>query len=176
MIGGAGSGKTTFATRLAERTGLALIDTDRYRTRPGWEPVPDDEFEATLRGRMAASPGGWVIEGLHSAFHSMMVEAADTVVLLDFPFATTYPRIVRRSFRRARSREVMSHGNVLRWRDVFGPRSMLIRGVVYYPRGRRQTREAFAEASAEKRRIRVFDQEQADALVELLVREMGAGR
>lgn len=175
VIGAAGSGKTTLARAIAERTGLALIDADRFAVRPGWQSVPRDEFAAQIRDAMDAAADGWVAEGMHDAIYEMAVDAADTVVLLDLPLRVVYPRVVARTFRRAATREVMSHGNVLRWRDVFGPRTMLYRGAVYYPRNSLKARTVF-ERSEARTRIRVFDQQQAEALVELFARAHGGQR
>ena len=44
VVGPGGAGKSTFARRLGERTGLPVIHLDEHYWRPGWEPTPDDEW------------------------------------------------------------------------------------------------------------------------------------
>src|SRR2546422_11738342 len=44
VIGTGGSGKSTVARRLAQRTGLPLIHLDAHYWRPGWQPTPPDEW------------------------------------------------------------------------------------------------------------------------------------
>src|SRR2546422_10369181 len=46
VIGTGGSGKSTVARRLAQRTGLPLIHLDAHYWRPGWQPTPPDEWRA----------------------------------------------------------------------------------------------------------------------------------
>ena len=43
ILGSPGAGKSTFARRLAERSGLPLIHLDKHFWRPGWvEPAPEE--------------------------------------------------------------------------------------------------------------------------------------
>ena len=51
VIGTGGTGKTTLARRLAERTGLPLIHLDLLYWRPGWQPTPNDEWRQTVPAR-----------------------------------------------------------------------------------------------------------------------------
>jgi adenylate kinase family enzyme len=41
VIGSGGSGKTTFARRLAERLGLPLVHLDAHYWKPGWVETPN---------------------------------------------------------------------------------------------------------------------------------------
>ncbi|MEQ1644992.1 MAG: AAA family ATPase, partial [Pyrinomonadaceae bacterium] len=46
VIGSGGSGKSTFARELGERTGIEVIHLDQEYWRPNWEKTPSDEWEA----------------------------------------------------------------------------------------------------------------------------------
>lgn len=45
VIGNAGGGKSTFATQLAEKTGLPLIHLDRLYWRGNWEHLSREGFD-----------------------------------------------------------------------------------------------------------------------------------
>jgi len=49
IIGNAGSGKTTFAKKLAEKTGLPLIHLDRLYWCGNWEHLSRGEFDDILQ-------------------------------------------------------------------------------------------------------------------------------
>ncbi len=61
VIGSGGSGKSTLARELARRTGLPLTNLDHLFWRPGWEAMPDDEWQATHAELIAAER--WIIDG-----------------------------------------------------------------------------------------------------------------
>src|SRR5205823_13278780 len=61
VIGSGGSGKTTFAQRLAQRTGLPLIHLDSLYWHPGWEPTLEDEWREKVRGLVRND--AWIIDG-----------------------------------------------------------------------------------------------------------------
>lgn len=46
VVGASGSGKTTFARRLAERLGIPHIELDAIHWGPDWTPARDDDFRA----------------------------------------------------------------------------------------------------------------------------------
>jgi len=48
IIGGNGSGKTTFAKALAEKTGLPLVHLDSLYWKDNWESVGREVFDARL--------------------------------------------------------------------------------------------------------------------------------
>jgi adenylate kinase family enzyme len=63
VYGVAGSGKTTLARRIGERTGLPWHQVDDLTWEPGWVAVPDEE----QRQRIAAICAGerWVLDSAY---------------------------------------------------------------------------------------------------------------
>lgn len=79
VTGNAGSGKTTLATLVASRTGLPYVGLDKVVWQPQWEKTP-----RTVRLKQESSianEAAWVVDGVST----LLLEAADTVVFLDFP-------------------------------------------------------------------------------------------
>jgi adenylate kinase family enzyme len=91
VLGCAGSGKSTFARRLAERTGAPLIDLDAL-----WRSDEDHErFRETLRRLHAAD--AWISDGNFAlATFDIRMPHADLVVWLDRPRLLCAWRAVKR--------------------------------------------------------------------------------
>lgn len=83
VIGCPGSGKSTFARRLRERTGLPLHHLDAIYWRPDRTTIPREEFLARL-GEIIASDT-WIIDGHYGSTLEWRIAACDTVFLLDLP-------------------------------------------------------------------------------------------
>src|SRR5437879_8580011 len=77
VIGSGGTGKTTVARRLAQRTGLPLIHLDLLYWRPGWQPTPGEEWHETVRRLVAGE--SWIIDGNYGVTLDLRVAACDTV-------------------------------------------------------------------------------------------------
>jgi len=116
VIGNTGSGKSTFGAALAARLDVPYTDADDLFWLPGWQEVPNDEFRAALD---AVSRGDrWVLVGNYlSRATDITWPRADTVVWLDMPLPLVISRSVRRTAKRAITREVVCNGNTekLRW-------------------------------------------------------------
>jgi adenylate kinase family enzyme len=77
VIGPPGSGKSTFARRLSEATGLPCVHLDREYWQPGWVE-PD---HTAWRDRMAhlVSQEAWIIEGNYDLTLDLRLARADTM-------------------------------------------------------------------------------------------------
>ncbi len=105
VIGNGGGGKTTLARELAAAHGLPLFHVDSFQFRPGWERTPVEECDRILDG--FAAQREWVIDGFGSRpCIERRMEAADTIVFVDFRLAVHYWWALKRQFasgRRPRS-------------------------------------------------------------------------
>lgn len=109
VIGSGGAGKTTFAARLGERTGLPVIHLDRLYWRPGWTETPKEEWEELVRDVIARDT--WILDGNYGGTLAKRLAAADTVVFLDVPRVVCIARVLRRRLRHAgRSRPDVTDG------------------------------------------------------------------
>jgi uridine kinase len=101
VVGPGAAGKTTLAARLAEITGLPLIELDKLFWRPGLAATPPGEWAAIQR-KLAARES-WIMDGDLGPYDvvDVRLQAADTVVFLDFAPLRCAWRAIRRSRERA---------------------------------------------------------------------------
>ena len=124
VIGGTGSGKSTVAQQLAERLGVPHIELDALFWKPGWVMPTAEEFRPVVEA--ALDQDGWVADGNYSTrLRNVVLDQADLVVWLDMPFWTKFWRLLRRTHRRIRTREVLWGTNVDTWRGAFLSRDSL---------------------------------------------------
>jgi adenylate kinase family enzyme len=83
VIGCPGSGKTTFAKRLAELAKLPIYHLDAIWHKPDKTHIPREEFDGRIREIF--NEESWIIDGNYRRTIEMRVEAADTVFLFDLP-------------------------------------------------------------------------------------------
>jgi adenylate kinase family enzyme len=121
VIGNAGAGKTTFATRLAARLEVAHVELDALFHQPGWTPLPDTAFRAAV-DRALPADGGWVADGNYRAVREITWGRADTIIWLDLPRRVVTARILRRSLRRVLLRTELWNGNRERLRSLLSVR------------------------------------------------------
>ena len=97
VIGTGGSGKTTVARRLAQRTGLPLIHLDTLYWRAGWQPTPPEEWWARVQQLVRGE--AWIIDGNYGGTLDLRLAACDTVVFLDLPRLVCLWRVLGRRLR-----------------------------------------------------------------------------
>jgi adenylate kinase family enzyme len=84
VLGCSGSGKSTFARGLAERTGLPMVSLDALFWRPGWVESGREEFRSRVAAALTSE--GWIADGnFLSAAGDLRLPHADTVFLFDLP-------------------------------------------------------------------------------------------
>ncbi len=94
VIGCGGSGKTTFARRLAACTGLPLIHLDALFWRPGWDPTPPAQWHSQVEEPVRRA--AWIMDGNYGGTLDIRLAACDAVVFLDIPRLVCLWRVLRR--------------------------------------------------------------------------------
>lgn len=83
IIGNAGSGKSTFAKKLAKRTGLPLIHLDRLYWQGNWEHLSREEFDNILQEELEKPQ--WIMDGNFNRTIPHRLQYCDTVFFFDIP-------------------------------------------------------------------------------------------
>ena len=83
VIGCPGSGKTTFAERLSEKTALPLFYLDAIWHKPDRTHITREEFD--LRLDEILTRDSYIIDGNYSRTLERRIAACDTVFLFDLP-------------------------------------------------------------------------------------------
>lgn len=109
VVGTTGSGKTTFARRLAGVLGVPHVELDEVFWGPGWEYRDLEEARADVRARTAGT--AWVVDGNWGSRLDGALDTADTIVWLDYPRRVVMSRVVRRTLWRGATRQELWHGN-----------------------------------------------------------------
>ena len=135
VVGVTGSGKTTFAASLATRLRVPHVELDALHWEPNWTMAELDVFRRRVARQVSAE--GWVVDGNYAKVRDLVWGRADTVVWLDYPFALTFARLLRRTLARVRSGQELWNGNRERFAEQFLSRdSLLLWAIKTYPRYR----------------------------------------
>lgn len=82
IIGCPGSGKSTFARKLHEKTGLPLVHLDNIWWKPDRTHITREAFDERLAALLKTD--AWIIDGSYSRTFEPRIKACDTVILLDY--------------------------------------------------------------------------------------------
>jgi adenylate kinase family enzyme len=136
LHGCTGSGKSTAAVRIGAALDLPVHLVDEVMWQPGWVTLPEDQQHEWARRTCADD--AWVLDSSYSSWTQIPKARCDLVVGLDYPRWLSFGRLVRRTFRRIRSGELVCNGNVETWRSVIGRDSILWWHVKSFGRKRRR--------------------------------------
>lgn len=145
VYGVTGSGKTTLARRLAERTGLPWHAVDDLTWEPGWTPVPAEE----QRRRVVAVCAGerWILDSAYGQWLDVPWSRAQLVVGLDYPRWVSFSRLLRRTLVRCADGRPICNGNVETWRQQLSRESILAWHFRSFARKRARIRSWAADPS-----------------------------
>ena len=139
VIGTSCSGKTTIARQLSQTLGVPHIELDAIHWKPAWEPRPAEEFRQMVSEVVAGER--WVIDGNYSRVRDIVWARGTTIVWLNYPFRVVLWRALRRTVKRALTREELFSGNRESFRKSFFSRDSIILWVISsYRRLRRNYR------------------------------------
>ena len=125
VIGTSGSGKSTFARRIARQQGVLYVELDALHWKANWTESTDDELLTKLAE--ALSGDEWVLDGNYSRTRPFTWKRVHRVVFLDLPFHIVLYRIILRSLTRGIKGEELWAGNKESlWKHLFTRDSMIL--------------------------------------------------
>lgn len=157
IIGCSAAGKSTVARELGEILRIEVIHLDKELWRPGCQLTPPHEEPAVVEN-LLKDRDRWIIDGNYTASLAQRLQAADLIVMVDFPRWLCLLRACKRIFTYfGRTRPDMGHGcpetvnvSFFRWiwRYPYDERPELLRQLALHAnetkvvrlRGDRQTR------------------------------------
>jgi adenylate kinase family enzyme len=123
IYGVTGSGKTTLARQISERTGLPWYAVDDMTWEPGWVTVAPEE----QRRRIAAvcAKDQWIIDHGYSSWLDLVLARVELIVALDYPRWLSLGRLIRRTLLRNLDHRPICNGNTESIRQTFSRDSII---------------------------------------------------
>ena len=166
VIGTTGSGKSTLAERLAERTGLRVIELDKLYWGRDWQPAPLELFRHRVEREI--KDGSWIVVGNYGQVRDLVWRPADTLIWLDMPLPLVMSRLTRRTLRRSLTREELwGTGNrESLGRSFFSRQSILLWALKTHRRNRERFGAECEHLSREKRVVRLKTPREVERFVQ----------
>lgn len=171
VTGSTCSGKSTLAQRLARRLNVPFVELDALNWEPNWRDLSrrdPDEFERRIAEATAGD--GWVVAGSYSRFSRRLLNPyAQTIIWLDLPLPLILRRVLTRSWRRWRARELLwgtNYENFWIHLKLWSDDSLLHWAVTNHRAKRRNSIASMADpAFAHIRWIRLTSPDEVEAFV-----------
>lgn len=140
IIGTTGSGKSTFARKLADKRKLQYIELDNLLWLDDWQESPNEALFLKLKRAIEQAATGWAIDGLYTRTVPMIMEEVDTVIWLDYPFHINLYRLTKRTFGRVISRKKLweDSNNRESLKLMLSKQSIFIWLIKSYPKNRKK--------------------------------------
>lgn len=125
VYGVTGSGKSTLARRIGEITGLPWHSMDdEVGWLPGWVERPREEQRQIAS--LIVAPDQWILDTAYGHWRDVVLERVELIVALDYPRLVSLTRLVRRTLRRAITREEACNGNTESLRQALSANSIIV--------------------------------------------------
>ena len=144
VVGTSCSGKTTFARSLSAILGFPHIELDVLHWLPGWAERPLEDFRKVV-GKETSSQQ-WVLDGNYSKVRDIVWRRATDVIWLNYSFPLVFSRALRRTIRRAVTREELFSGNRESFRMTFFSKDSLLLWILKTYRRNRTLYRGFQKA------------------------------
>jgi adenylate kinase family enzyme len=145
VYGVTGSGKTTLARQIGERTGTPWHAVDELTWEPGWVEVPPEE----QRRRIAAicAEERWILDSAYSKWLDVPLARVQLIVALDYPRWFSLARLLRRTLLRLAAHRTVCNGNTETVRQALSRDSIVVWHFRSFSRKRARMRAWAADPS-----------------------------
>lgn len=148
VFGVTGSGKTTLAKQIAERTGLPWHPVDDLTWGPDWVPVPDDDQRRRIR--TVCADDAWILDHAYGRWLDVVLDRVQLIIGLDYPRLLSLSRLVRRTIANVAFRRPTCNGNVETWRGSISSDSIVRWHFTSFRNKRARIRNWAAESTGEQ--------------------------
>jgi adenylate kinase family enzyme len=128
VVGTSCSGKTSYAKRLANILASPHVELDALYWNPNWVERPLEEFRVLVRDAVAGDR--WIVDGNYGTVRDLIWPRATCLIWLNYSFPLVMARAIRRTLRRAISREELFSGNKESFRMSFFSRDSILLWVI----------------------------------------------
>lgn len=164
IIGNAGSGKSTFAKKLAQKLELPIVHLDRLYWKGNWEHLERDEFDKALQ--LELDKPQWIIDGNFNRTFPHRLKYCDAVFFFDLPTLSCFWGITKRIFQNYGKTRSDMGGNCPEYFDK--QKISLYKGVLNFNKNRRRDYYKLLE-NAPQVQVTVFrSRKQADKYIDAL--------
>jgi adenylate kinase family enzyme len=139
VYGVCGSGKTTLAEKIGERTGLPWHSVDDLAWEPNWVPATDEKQIAVVSG--IVDEPEWVLDTAYGKWLELPLSRVELIVGLDYPRWFSLMRLLRRTLMRVIDGRPICNGNRETVRQMLSRDSIIVWHFKSFARKRRRMRE-----------------------------------
>ena len=109
IYGVTGSGKTTYAEMLSEKTGIRWHSVDELTWEPNWTEVPLEVQRARIKA--ICSQEEWILDTAYAKWVDVPLARVQVIVGLDYPRWVSLSRLLRRCALRIVDKKPICNGN-----------------------------------------------------------------
>ncbi len=168
--GVSGSGKSTFAKRLAGILDYQYVEFDAINWQPGMVERPVPEFRELIAEALGQED--WVADGNYGKVRDIVMARIDTLIWLDYGYRTVAPRIIGRTFRRIFRRELLWGHSREGWRTFFHRENIILWSLTRVRKYQKMVGETFASMPEESIKIKFSNPAEAEAWLQALEDEI----
>lgn len=147
IIGSSGAGKTTLARKLSKLLDIPHTELDSIYNQANWSAIERDEFIKQVSAITAKDE--WILCGnYYSKLGKEVWQKADTVIWCDYPFATVFSRLIKRTMHRSFTRQELWNGNHESIKkSFFSKESIILWMLTSWQKQKKRYSKLFAEPS-----------------------------
>ena len=164
IIGNAGSGKSTFSKKLAQKLQLPLVHLDKIYWTGNWDHLSREEFDEALQKELIKPQ--WIIDGNFNRTFPHRLQYCDTVFFFDLPAISCFWGITKRIFQNYGKTRTDMGGNCPEYFDK--QKISLYKGVLNFNKTRRKEYYDLLKKASNVRVVIFRSRKQADRFIENL--------